>query len=104
VTDFSKFSSFYLSNEKKIILVSYNRRCHSYNHCFSSQYTHELSALEPEGHGDESAEEVLNEIITGRKAISLNNAIYEISPGVGLEPRSHSYAIFDISSRKWNHI
>ena len=30
-----------------------------------------LSALEPEGHGDESAEEVLNEIITGRKAISL---------------------------------
>lgn len=29
-----------------------------------------LSALEPEGHGDESAE-VLNEIITGRKAISL---------------------------------
>jgi hypothetical protein len=30
-----------------------------------------LSALEPEGHGDESAEEVLNEIITDRKAISL---------------------------------
>jgi hypothetical protein len=29
-----------------------------------------LSALEPEGHGSESAE-VLNEIITGRKAISL---------------------------------
>jgi hypothetical protein len=71
VTDFSKFSSFYLSNERKIFIVSYNRRCHSYNHCFSSQYTHELSALEPEGHGDESAKEVLNEIITGRKAISL---------------------------------
>jgi hypothetical protein len=30
-----------------------------------------LSALEPEGHGDESAEEVLNEIIIDRKAISL---------------------------------
>ena len=30
-----------------------------------------LSALEPEGHGDERAEEVLNEIITDRKAISL---------------------------------
>jgi hypothetical protein len=67
-----------------------------------------LSALEPEGHGDESAEEVLDEIITGKpshsertteegvnhnkniETSSQNNAIYEISPGVGLEPRSHS--------------
>jgi hypothetical protein len=70
VTDFSKFSSFYLSNEKKIIIVSYNRRCHSYNHCFSIQYTHETFGTEPEGQGGESAE-VLNEIITGRKDISL---------------------------------
>jgi len=29
-----------------------------------------LSALEPEGHGDESAEEVLNEIITGKPSHS----------------------------------
>jgi hypothetical protein len=29
-----------------------------------------LSALEPEGHGNESAEEVLNEIITGKPSNS----------------------------------
>jgi len=29
-----------------------------------------LSTLEPEGHGDESAEEVLNEIITGKPSHS----------------------------------
>ena len=32
-----------------------------------------LSALEPEGHGDESAEEVLQEILTGEPAHSENN-------------------------------
>lgn len=29
-----------------------------------------LSSLEPEGHGDESAEEVLNEILTGKPSHS----------------------------------
>jgi len=29
-----------------------------------------LSSLEPEGHGDESAEEVLNEILTGKSSHS----------------------------------
>ena len=62
MTDFSKFSSFYLSNEKKIILVSYNRRCHSYNHALAVNIHMKLSASEPEGQGGESAEEVLNEI------------------------------------------
>ena len=32
-----------------------------------------LSALEPEGHGDESAEEVLQEVITGEPAHSEDN-------------------------------
>ena len=67
--DFSKFSSFYLSNEKKIILVSYNRRCHSYNHPLAVNIHMKLSALEPEGHGGKSAE-VLNEIVTGKPSHS----------------------------------
>lgn len=71
MTDFSKFSSFYLSNEKKIIIVSITGVALAIIIALAVNIHMKLSASEPEGQGGESAEEVLNEIITGRKDISL---------------------------------
>ena len=48
-----------------------------------------LSALEPEGHGDESAEEVLNEIITGKPSHS-ERTTEGVNHNKNIETSSHS--------------
>ena len=48
-----------------------------------------LSALEPEGHGDESAEEVLNEIITGKPSHSETDTEKGLNDNENIET-SHS--------------
>jgi ABC-type cobalt transport system substrate-binding protein len=70
VRDFNKFSSFYLSNEKKIILLVIICVAIAIIIALAVNTHMKLSALEPEGHGDESAEEVINEIITGKPSHS----------------------------------
>jgi hypothetical protein len=49
-----------------------------------------LSALEPEGHGDESAEEVLNEIITGKPSHSKRTTEEGVNHNKNIETSSHS--------------
>jgi hypothetical protein len=49
-----------------------------------------LSALEPEGHGDESAEEVLNEIITGKPSYSERTTEEGVNHNKNIETSSHS--------------
>ena len=48
-----------------------------------------LSALEPEGHGDESAE-VLNEIITGKPSYSERTTEEGVNHNKNIETYSHS--------------
>ena len=48
-----------------------------------------LSALEPEGHGDESAE-VLNEIITGKPSHSERTTEEGVNHNKNIETSSHS--------------
>jgi hypothetical protein len=48
-----------------------------------------LSALEPEGHGDESAE-VLNEIITGKPSYSERTTEEGVNHNKNIETSSHS--------------
>jgi len=48
-----------------------------------------LSALEPEGHGDESVEEVLNEIVTGKPSHSETTTEEELNHNTNIET-SHS--------------
>jgi hypothetical protein len=48
-----------------------------------------LSALEPEGHGDESVEEVLNEIVTGKSSHSETTTEEELNHNTNIET-SHS--------------
>jgi hypothetical protein len=48
-----------------------------------------LSALEPEGHGDESAE-VLNEIITGKPSLSERTTEEGVNHNKNIETSSHS--------------
>jgi hypothetical protein len=49
-----------------------------------------LSALEPEDHGGESAEEVLNEIITGKPSHSERTTEEGVNHNKNIETSSHS--------------
>ena len=90
MTDFSKFSSFYLSNEKKIILLVITGVAIAIIIALAVNIHMKLSALEPEGHGDESAEEGLNEIITGKPSHSERTTEEGVNHNKNIETSSHS--------------
>ena len=83
--EFNKFSDNLLNNENKSLLLTIIGIAVTYNYCYGNQYTSKAFSLRTRSHGDESVEEVLNEIVIGKPSHSEMTTEEELNHNTNIE-------------------